>query len=336
MEWIIAAVDGILMVLILGGNCITVTVIIKKPKLATSSNQFVLGLALADMLVGVSMPYHMTFYISEEMGNSLPLCLLRFVLMIMACSASVLHLICIAVDRYLAIIYPLRHQVIVTKGRARHVIFCNWMIAIAISTMPIYWNEWQEHSKRCAIENILPANFFLFVVIPAFTFLLVIMLCTYVRIHKVASSHATRLSQQRLSCSQISIHVGTNEIQHLQKGKKSMQVVALVLGCFCVCWCPYLTISTLILHGYRSQVLELAYNLAFSFAMANSCMNPIIYAWKNQDFKCAFQELLSCCRSPTAASQDEIVRSRSQSNLEARASASTSRSSIHDLQVERF
>jgi muscarinic acetylcholine receptor len=62
------------------------------------------------------MPYHMAFYISDTIGQSLALCLLRFVLIIMACCASVLTLIYIAVDRYLAIIYPLRHQVIVTKG----------------------------------------------------------------------------------------------------------------------------------------------------------------------------------------------------------------------------
>ncbi|XP_059489699.1 octopamine receptor 1-like [Neocloeon triangulifer] len=336
MEWIIAVVDGILMICILGGNCLTVTVIVRKPKLATPSNQFVLGLALADMLVGISMPYHMAFYISDEINHWLVPCLIRFVLMIMACSASVLHLICVAVDRYLAIIYPLRHQVIVTKGRARQAIFCNWVIAVAISTMPIYWNDWTVHSQYCSIENILPANFFLCVVIPAFTILLVIMLGTYVRIHQVASSHATRLSQQRLSCSHISIHVGTNDIQHLQKGKKSMQVVALVLGCFCVCWCPYLTIGTIILHGYKTHTLDLAYNLAFSFAMANSCMNPVIYAWKNQDFKCAFQELLGCCRTKPSLSTEEIVRSRSQSNIEARASASTSRSSINEIQIERF
>jgi hypothetical protein len=28
--------------------------------------------------------------------------------------------------------------------------------------------------------------------------------------------------------------------------------------------------------------------------MANSCMNPFIYAWKNKDFKYAFREILSC------------------------------------------
>jgi len=37
---------------ILGGNSLTIIAILKKPRLATASNQFILGLALADLLVG--------------------------------------------------------------------------------------------------------------------------------------------------------------------------------------------------------------------------------------------------------------------------------------------
>jgi len=41
----------IVMFLILGGNSITVFSILKNPHLATPSNQFILGLACADLLV---------------------------------------------------------------------------------------------------------------------------------------------------------------------------------------------------------------------------------------------------------------------------------------------
>lgn len=41
----------IINVCILGGNSLTIIAILKKPKLATASNQFILGLALADLLV---------------------------------------------------------------------------------------------------------------------------------------------------------------------------------------------------------------------------------------------------------------------------------------------
>lgn len=36
------------------------------------------------------------------------------------------------------------------------------------------------------------------------------------------------------------------------------------------------------------------YKGAFSLAMANSGMNPLIYAWKNRNFRKAFSNLLRC------------------------------------------
>jgi 7 transmembrane receptor (rhodopsin family) len=103
-------------------------------------------------------------------------------------------------------------------------------------------------------------------------------------------------------------------------------VVALVLGCFCMCWLPYLIIVTILVHGVRSNVLDLAYKLAFSFAMANSCMNPVIYAWKNQDFKTAFQQLLACCQknAPPTPGQLAAAASRRASALERHAASAVS------------
>jgi hypothetical protein len=102
---------------------------------------------------------------------------------------------------------------------------------------------------------------------------------------------------------------------------------------------PYLIIVTILVHGVKSKTLDLAYKLCFSVAMANSCMNPVIYAWKNQDFKIAFQELLSCCKNKQGQAQDAADRgSRRESNFHfGRTSASTSRVSIVELSsTERF
>lgn len=41
-------------IFIIGGNTLTIIAILKKPKLATPSNQFIIGLALADLLVSTS------------------------------------------------------------------------------------------------------------------------------------------------------------------------------------------------------------------------------------------------------------------------------------------
>lgn len=74
------------------------------------------------------------------------------------------------------------------------------------------------------------------------------------------------------------------------------------MGCFSVCWLPYFGVliykRIVIERNFRSHLL---YEIAFTLAMANSGMNPIIYAWKNTSFRKAFWCLLRC-RNPNCTS----------------------------------
>lgn len=56
------------------------------------------------------------------------------------------------------------------------------------------------------------------------------------------------------------------------------------------------------LFDHSSPVL---YKVVFSLAVANSGMNPIIYAWKNKNFRCAFALILSC-KNPDMAYREEL------------------------------
>lgn len=76
-----------------------------------------------------------------------------------------------------------------------------------------------------------------------------------------------------------------------------LQVVLLVLGSFSVCWLPYMIVACTIVSGVCTSDISIVYKAAFSMAMTNSCMNPIIYAWKNPEFRQAIKRIL-CCRSP--------------------------------------
>ena len=50
------------------------------------------------------------------------------------------------------------------------------------------------------------------------------------------------------------------------------------------------------------------YKAAFSLAMSNSAMNPLIYAWKNTGFRRAFSQLLKC-KSPDTMEKSPSMRS---------------------------
>lgn len=72
------------------------------------------------------------------------------------------------------------------------------------------------------------------------------------------------------------------------------KVVILILGCFTVCWMPYFIVACSQIFNFNSNNSLRYYKAAFSLAMANSGMNPLIYAWKNRNFRRAFSHLLHC------------------------------------------
>lgn len=105
-----AIIDGLLLVAILCGNILTILAVRLSRRLrSVISNHFVLSLAISDILVGLTLPYHLTFYLGSNLGASKQFCLLRFFFVIMACCVSIWNLIAIALDRYIAICYPLHY-----------------------------------------------------------------------------------------------------------------------------------------------------------------------------------------------------------------------------------
>lgn len=69
------------------------------------------------------------------------------------------------------------------------------------------------------------------------------------------------------------------------------------MGCFTVCWLPYFVVACAQIFQFLEESSPTIYKAAFSLAMANSGMNPIIYSWKNSNFRQAFSCLLRC-KSP--------------------------------------
>lgn len=109
--WVI--INFIILVFILGGNILTIVAVRTCRHLrSVISNIFILSLAISDLIVGVALPYHVAFYMSmgTDLGHMRGLCLLRFFLFICACCVSILTLISIAVDRYIAVMYALHYR----------------------------------------------------------------------------------------------------------------------------------------------------------------------------------------------------------------------------------
>lgn len=149
-------VDSFLFIVIVSGNVLTILAIALARKLRNViSNYFILNLAVADLLVGITLPYHLAFYVDQSLNNNKTLCISLFVIIGLACGGSICNLIAIAIDRYIAIVYPLSYNAYATRKRVLMIIAITWTFVISVYSIPIYWNCF-ETAKKCEMETILP------------------------------------------------------------------------------------------------------------------------------------------------------------------------------------
>lgn len=106
---------------------------------------------------------------------------------------TILHLLAIAVERYLAVMYPFRYEVLVTSHRIKIVVAFIWFVILLLSLMPV-WTVEVNLSDMCFHVNGIPLSFSasflalnLVLLTGPFSFL-------YGRICVVARSHLKRIT----------------------------------------------------------------------------------------------------------------------------------------------
>ncbi|CAH2097219.1 unnamed protein product [Euphydryas editha] len=132
------------------GNALVIISVHRHRKLRVITNYYVVSLAVADMLVALCA---MTFNASAELTDTWlfgPLvCDIFNSLDVYFSSASILHLCCISVDRYYAIVRPLEYPVTMTHRTVCFMLANVWLWPAFISFVPIFmgWYTTEQHRQ---------------------------------------------------------------------------------------------------------------------------------------------------------------------------------------------
>lgn len=131
----------------ISGNLLTILVVLKYKDMRTTTNLYLCSMALSDLLIFLCMPldlYRMWRYRPWNLGDHL--CKL-FQFISESCTYSaVLSITALSVERYVAICFPLRAKVLVTRGRVKALILLLWLVALC-SAGPIFVLVGVEHEN---------------------------------------------------------------------------------------------------------------------------------------------------------------------------------------------
>ncbi|XP_075924587.1 trace amine-associated receptor 365-like [Petromyzon marinus] len=125
------------------GNLLVVASVLHFRRLQTRTNAFTASLAVVDLLVGLLvMPFKMTRSAYGCWFYGMAFCAAHTCLDIALCTASILHLACIAFDRHVAVCDPLRYAQRVTARHVAAMVALSWCCGAVISvvTVSLGWN----------------------------------------------------------------------------------------------------------------------------------------------------------------------------------------------------
>ena len=115
------------------GNGSIIFLVCSKRRLLTKTNAFIISLAVADLGVGASVfPSEFFSEIVKTSHNSSSKCnnILRWLIRWLFGYASVTSLCSLVLDRYVAIVKPLKYLNFMSRGRVIKMIFVSWAIPV--------------------------------------------------------------------------------------------------------------------------------------------------------------------------------------------------------------
>ncbi|XP_059219515.1 octopamine receptor [Stomoxys calcitrans] len=195
------AVFCVLIVITIIGNTLVIMAVITTRRLKTVTNCFVMSLAVADFLVGIFvMPPAVAVHLIGSWKLGWILCDIWISLDVLLCTASILSLCAISVDRYLAVTRPLTYS---RKRRSKRLalimILIVWVLALAITCPPIL--GWYEPGRRDLNECRYNQNegYVIFSAMGSFFIPMAVMIYVYARISCVVAARHDNMTD-------ISIH----------------------------------------------------------------------------------------------------------------------------------
>ncbi|VVC37344.1 Octopamine receptor,G protein-coupled receptor, rhodopsin-like,GPCR, rhodopsin-like, 7TM [Cinara cedri] len=195
----VIAVTTALIVATVFGNILVIMSVVQYPPLRSVPNIFIVSLAVADLMVAIGvLPLNVVYNVTGVWLFGGVVCKLWLTCDVLCCTASILNLCAIALDRYRAITQPIAYAQKRTVSRVMWTVALVWIASAVISSPPLIgWNDWPDvfdERTPCALTT--HPGYVLYSSMGSFYIPLVVMSVTYLRIYVATRRRLRRRARQ--------------------------------------------------------------------------------------------------------------------------------------------
>ncbi|KAG9344335.1 hypothetical protein JZ751_011004 [Albula glossodonta] len=311
---VITTFYSIVCVLGLVGNVLVMYVIIRYTKMKTATNIYIFNLALADALATSTLPFQSVNYLMGTWLFGDALCKMVMSIDYYNMFTSIFTLTTMSVDRYIAVCHPVKALDFRTPRNAKIVNVCNWILssAIALPVMIMASTVVDNNGKYnwysagatsgfidCTLrfphpswywENLMKICVFIFAFIMP---VLIITVCYGLMILRLKSVRMLSGSKEKD-----------------RNLRRITRMVLVVVAVFIICWTPihiFVIIKALVTIP-NSLLQTITWHFCIALGYTNSCLNPVLYAFLDENFKRCFRKF--CIPSTSGLEMQNSVRTR--------------------------
>ncbi|KAF3687683.1 Alpha-1D adrenergic receptor Alpha-1A adrenergic receptor Alpha-1D adrenoreceptor [Channa argus] len=309
------------------GNILVILSVVCNKQLQTVTNFFIVNLAMADLLLSIIvLPFSASLEVLGCWVFGRLFCNIWAAVDVLCCTASILSLCIISVDRYIGVKYCLKYPSIMTEKRAVAILILVWLSSTVISVGPLLgWKEPPPVDESiCRITE--EPGYALFSSLFSFYLPLMVILIMYFRVYVVARRTTKNLEagvkRERNKSMEVVLRIHCRSVledarpssskasknhpfrsslsvrlMKFSREKKAAKTLAIVVGMFILCWLPFFFILPMGSFFPALKPSENVFKVVFWLGYFNSCINPMIYPCSSKEFQRAFTRLLRCqCR----------------------------------------
>ncbi|MBN3315058.1 OPRD protein, partial [Atractosteus spatula] len=299
----ITAIYSVVCVVGLLGNILVMYGVVRYTKMKTATNIYIFNLALADALATSTLPFQSAKYLMDTWPFGELICKIVIAIDYYNMFTSIFTLTMMSVDRYIAVCHPVRALDFRTPIKAKIINVCVWILSSAIGVPIMIMAVTKVTDKGnivCMLkfpdpdwywDTVTKICVFIFAfVVPV----LVITICYGLMI--------LRLKSVRLLS-------GSKEKD--KNLRRITRMVLVVVAAFIICWTPihiFIIVKTLVEIDKKNPFVIASWHLCIALGYTNSSLNPVLYAFLDENFKRCFRDF--CLPFRSRMEQNSFTRAR--------------------------